>query len=206
MNALAETKTEGINDELLSEEASAAMTGVSVETLREYVRFGLLEAVTKENKSFLKQKDILELFNAKDTSQQKDLKGSSLRELREKIVSHQLHDSPLKAVKEPLQSREENTSNMSYLPVPANYELLSLNKRLRAEIQELKEERVWLRSRLEKLEARSEREQMLLLYESETVRTLVNAQTKGSNFWAKALPILRTPLEWLNPPPTKTKK
>ena len=58
------------------------------------------------------------------------------------------------------------------------YELLALNKRLREELKAAREERDWLRARLEKLEARTERDQMLLLAESQTIRQLVTQVEK----------------------------
>jgi hypothetical protein len=52
------------------------------------------------------------------------------------------------------------------------------NINLKQQVEILKEERDWLRRRVEQLELRSEREQMLLLSESETVRRLVNKNEK----------------------------
>lgn len=83
-------------------------------------------------------------------------------------------------------SRHVSSLPVSSLPVATNYDLITINKRLRDEIYELKKERDWLRERLEKVEARSEREQMLLLHESETVRALLNERPKRP-FWT-ALP------------------
>ena len=74
--------------------------------------------------------------------------------------------------------------------LPAANELLEINKSLREQIHILRDERDWLRERVEKLESRSEREQMLLMSESENVRKLINSSKKS--FWQRALP-------WLNP-------
>ena len=52
------------------------------------------------------------------------------------------------------------------------------NRALRDQIELLREERDWLRKRVEQLEVRSEREQMLLLSENETVRRLVDNSKK----------------------------
>lgn len=69
---------------------------------------------------------------------------------------------------------------------PGATELIDMNKSLRDQIQLLREERDWLRERIEKLEARSEREQMLLLSESENLRNMIGYNKKS--FWQKALP------------------
>lgn len=73
------------------------------------------------------------------------------------------------------------------LPPPA--ELVEINKGLRRQVEMLREERNWLRERIEKLEARSEREQMLLLSESENLRSAMSLA--GTSFWKRALPWLR---------------
>ena len=62
-----------------------------------------------------------------------------------------------------------------------------MTKGLREQIQILREERDWLRARVEKLETRSEREQMLLLSESENIRKLIQ-QTETRKSWLRALP------------------
>lgn len=64
--------------------------------------------------------------------------------------------------------------------------IIEVNKGLREQIQILRDERDWLRRRIEQLEARSEREQMLLLSESETIRNLVSRDKRS--FWQRALP------------------
>lgn len=71
--------------------------------------------------------------------------------------------------------------------LPSSNQLIEVNKGLREQIQVLRDERDWLRSRVENLENRSEREQMLLLSESETIRRLVTTERKRG-FWQRALP------------------
>jgi len=70
-----------------------------------------------------------------------------------------------------------------------SFELLDLNCSLREQIEMLKQERDWLRKRVEILEVRSERDQLLLLSETKTVQKLLPSPKKS--FWAFALP-------WLN--------
>jgi DNA-binding transcriptional MerR regulator len=72
----------------------------------------------------------------------------------------------------------------------STFELLELSRSLRDQIQMLKEERDWLRKRVENLEARTERDQMLLISESSTVRTLIEQAPKRRSFWSFALPWL----------------
>lgn len=59
------------------------------------------------------------------------------------------------------------------------------------EIKDLKEQRDWLRTRIEKLEEKGDRDQLLLLSEAQTVKRLVMLQTQP-----KQSP-LRLALEWI---------
>ncbi|MCB0325424.1 MAG: hypothetical protein KDD69_17700 [Bdellovibrionales bacterium] len=83
--------------------------------------------------------------------------------------------------------QEDSTGFHARVPAIVHQELIEINKGLRAQLDMVKEERDWLRQRIEKLEARSEREQMLLLSESETVRSLIEPQRRRDSFWRKAV-------------------
>ena len=58
------------------------------------------------------------------------------------------------------------------------------------QIKDLEEQRTWLKTRLEKLEEKGERDQLLLLAESQTVRKLVHIQENNKS-------VVRQALEWL---------
>jgi len=55
-------------------------------------------------------------------------------------------------------------------------ELLEITRSLKDQLEIVKEERNWLRKRIEKLESQTEREQMILMSETETIRSLVHQQ------------------------------
>lgn len=76
----------------------------------------------------------------------------------------------------------------SRLPSTIDPETSQLARTLRDQIEMLREERDWLRTRLEKLELRYEREQMILLSENDTVRTLISQIGKPKRRWWHALP------------------
>lgn len=67
-----------------------------------------------------------------------------------------------------------------------------------AEIADLKEQRNWLKSRIERLEEKGDRDQLLLLSETQVIRRLVQHEQRRSP--------LRLALEWLNiiPPVSST--
>lgn len=56
-----------------------------------------------------------------------------------------------------------------------------------SEIQDLKNERQWLKGRIEKLEEKSDRDQLLLLSETQVVRKLVTMQHERKSFMRQAL-------------------
>ncbi len=78
------------------------------------------------------------------------------------------------------------------LPVPSSLSadyMVEINKGLREQLEILREERDWLRARVEKLETRSEREQMLLLSESENIRKLIQqGEQQRRPTWLRGLP------------------
>ena len=73
--------------------------------------------------------------------------------------------------------------------------VLSLHEKLlearEAEIRELKDERSWLRTRIERLDEKSDRDQILLLSETQTIRRLITHQNEP-----RKGPV-RAALEWL---------
>ncbi|MBN8547838.1 MAG: hypothetical protein J0M12_00835 [Deltaproteobacteria bacterium] len=60
------------------------------------------------------------------------------------------------------------------------------------QLQDLKEQRDWLQARVEKLEDKADRDQILLLTETQTIRTLINVQQQH-----KRRSPVRLALEWL---------
>lgn len=72
--------------------------------------------------------------------------------------------------------------------------LISLQERMLdmrdEQLRDVRQERDWLKTRLEKQELKAERDQLLLLSESQTVRRLVSIQEQRK-------PLIRSALEWL---------
>lgn len=78
---------------------------------------------------------------------------------------------------------------------PNTIELYEVNGLLREQLQAVKQERDWLRERLEKLEVRTERDQMLMLTNSDTVRTLLRQSDeakKKRGFFSGLIPWMRS--------------
>ena len=98
-----------------------------------------------------------------------------------------LQDSTENLSTEDLTDIAKNSDNISSTEINSEF-LININKGLQEQIEILREERDWLRSRVEKLETRSEREQMLLMAESENIRQLIAQRDKQRLSWLKALP------------------
>lgn len=96
---------------------------------------------------------------------------------------------------------EESATSLYAIEVLKLRNVISLQEKLLdtkdAEIADLKGQRDWLRARVEKLEEKSDRDQILLLSETQTIRKLISLQEQ------KPSPIHRF-LDWLgiNPQPT----
>ena len=203
------------NLRLLTEEESASIAEVTIDTIRKYRDCGLLDPIVKENQTFFQELDIRTLFYTKfkdhnplfaiktkppEATVAPETVAAPAPEAatpyEEKVVpdtsEKPSHETSAEAVTPEFidtasQSKKIEESVSSSLPPSA--EMIELNKSLRLQIQILREERDWLRERIERLEARSEREQMLLLSQNENVRNLIKTTSK-KGFWAKALPWL----------------
>ncbi|MBP9837449.1 MAG: hypothetical protein KBC84_01915 [Proteobacteria bacterium] len=194
-------------ENLLTEQQSSEMAGVSLETIKMYANCGLLPVTKKDNINFFKEIDIKTLFY----SQLKDKKETKVEPETTQVTEPQAQAA---ATEPQVEKKAEETktaaaevSNTTALEptkeepqqvtlnsiradkyFPTTVELLEINKSLRDQIQILREERDWLRERIEKLESRSEREQMLMLSESENLRSMINLNKKS--FLQKTLPWL----------------
>jgi len=189
---------------LMSIEECAAFAGVSLDTVIQYAEFGLLPAVERDGKSFFKEGDVTTIFHL-SSKERVSTKGKEREDSsdnssqRSDDAKDELHTSS--SVDETDFSEQSNVIPLNEeIEVTASgassrgeslriVELLQLCQSLREQIDMIKEDRDWLRTRLERLEARSEREQMLLLSESETVRSLISQKgSKKNSFWRIALP------------------
>jgi len=202
------------NLRLLTEEESAHVAEVSIDTIRKYKDCGLLDPIVKDNTTFFQELDIRTLFYTKfkdhnpafalrskpepsekvDTAESAALNASelvgspSLETAKPATESKVITPEFVQAKSSETQTAEPDVQQTA--PGLQSSEMLELNKSLRLQIQILREERDWLRDRIERLETRSEREQMLLLSQNENVRNLIKT-TSQKSFWSKALPWLK---------------
>ncbi len=81
----------------------------------------------------------------------------------------------------------ENTQESAVFDIPS-IELLELTRSLKDQLEMIKEERNWLRRRVEKLESSIEREQMLAISKTETIRNLIDHTKTQKKSWSFFLP------------------
>ena len=233
---------------LFTESESAKFAGVSVDTIRQYERFGLLASVKKDNELFYRENDLRALFGVREplpfsvlgekssehappsdsTSASSSFAGAARTAAPQSFAT--TNSSMGSGAPQPEQVRPQSSPGASAvysapyqqptysLPPPYStdggqhsqhgaiqamsitqpgspgvYELLEANRSLREQIQMLKDEREWLRQRVEKFESRTERDQMLLISENDTVKTLIHQiPEKRRSFWSFALPWLKS--------------
>jgi DNA-binding transcriptional MerR regulator len=225
----------GSDQVFLNESACAELAGVSLETIRRFRQYGLLQSTERNGEVLFSEREILSLFHvekrnssssaAKVDSQLNPQVNAEPRTVEPKLEQRVVNASqeannvatdgrseseskprepdlrvipggaqatgtPSGGVSAELAVVHVNSNAVEYQHVR---ELVEINKTLRESVQSLREERDWLRERLEKIESFSQREQMLLLSNSETIRTLIlHKEPKRRGFLSMlALPLLK---------------
>jgi hypothetical protein len=167
---------------------AAEAAGVSLDTIKEFITLGVLklnpaDAVYSQN--YLTQADLIASFHSlKDLGVTVEIpkppqeKPTAVAEAADpEPVAEQVEvtTSPASSVE---------TDHGSTFIEHRSFELLDLNKALKDQIEILKQERDWLRTRVEKLEIRTERDQLLLMSETKTVQSLLPHHTERKGFWS----------------------
>lgn len=184
---------------------AAEAAGISLDTIKEFISLGVLKLYPADSvfaQNYLTRSDLIASFhNLKDLEVTVEISKSSASSTHTP-TSEQLYqpeqsiqESEIKQSSTSTTARSVGTDSGSTFIEHRSFELLDLNKSLREQIEILKQERDWLRKRVETFEIRSERDQLLLMSETKTVQSLLphlqeNQQKK--NFWSFALP-------WLSP-------
>lgn len=156
---------------------AAGAAGVSIETIREFTSIGLLKGELKNDQRIYTQGELEAVFrNLKVTKSEinnppveEPLQTSPSAPLTASIEIERDTPKESKLERPPLTETSSETTFVDN----RSLEILELNRMLREQIQLLREERDWLRKRIEVLETRAERDQVLLLTESRTVQNLL---------------------------------
>lgn len=140
---------------------------------------------TEANASFTNQKSEDDLPTLNDILSE----GNSKKDTN--TFSYNLKDeAPLSSqidIQSDVLKNKENQGDFRGFDIPS-IELLELTRSLKDQLESVKEERNWLRRRIEKLEASFEREQMITISKTETLRNLVENKTGTRSAWSFLLP------------------
>ncbi len=173
-------------EKYLSKSESAELAGVSIETIEKYIEYGLIDIdMMDQSGKQIRELDLISLFQVdRNTSLSRDPKVDESIPTQDKII---LGDgptvskvTPLKKVKKkvsnpPLRNSQKiKLSSSASTEGRAEVDLKEINKLLKERIVHLREERDWLRKRVENLEVSIERGQTLQMSQIESVRKLLN--------------------------------
>ncbi len=190
--------------ERISVTEATALAGVSARTLKRFQDSGYLEVVTTDQGEpcYLKAQ-IIEIFGAAEalsprpvftppppySSSEAPSCGMSPFNEPEAEEASSTTSAP-----SPSLSAGEQSSTPLAREIERLKNLVTLQERILdmkdSEITDLRSQRDWLRSRVERLEEKSERDQILLLSETQTIRKLVSMQDGRKT-------ALQNILEWL---------
>lgn len=135
-----------------------------------------------ERKSSAKESELPRLQDIIKEAEANILKSKKDAEVQfSKMKEHSAQTSDIEIQSE-LHIEQENTSSnkvqSSREPDITSIELLELSRTLKDQLQIVKEERNWLRKRIERLESLTERDQMLRMSESESLRALITQMSQ----------------------------
>lgn len=198
-------------NDLCTEEQAIALAGVSARTLQRFCESGYLTTSQgADGKVRYARTQLREIFGSHDTNEElpesdntedTDLSLGSYYAETESTVEPRSESA---TAAETPQNRSETTTRgrfnqQSEIEIERLKSLLAIQERMLDakddEIADLKNQRAWLRERIEKLEEKSDRDQILLLSETQTIRSLLAYQeSRKSGF--------RQFLEWVGVVPT----
>jgi hypothetical protein len=193
-----------------TEEQASQLAGVSARTLQRFAESGYLAIVLGEDgRGRYQRQQLEEIFGAarSDTTSATifhESSGSTTQHSQEatyEATLSQPEQDPTEQVKgfQPSSAHSAATTH-SGSAIAASIEierlknLLAIQERMLDskddEIADLKNQRAWLRERVEKLEEKSDRDQILLLSETQTIRSLIAYQESRKS-------TVRQFLEWI---------
>jgi hypothetical protein len=199
-------------EHFISEAEAAQRSGVSVRTLHRFSEAGYLRLQTGHGGERLyDQRELDEIFGAhRDTNPQGQVNSGaeaatnielhsethfeSPPQDRSSSVTETPHANAAEAIPVAAEQSAEEDTSIYAIEILKLRNVIALQERLLdtkdAEIADLKSQREWLRARVEKLEEKSDRDQILLLSETQTIRKLITLQEQKRSG-------LRQFLEWV---------
>lgn len=201
----------------LTTSEAATLACVSIETISKYKDLGLLRAFRVNGQEQFREDEIKLVFNSKskNTSTNDTSSQNSQTDSHAQIQESNTNQTQMSSSEEPptlndilsdepnlsqdqtsstphepqteFVKNKENTGDFRHFDIPS-IELLELTRSLKDQLETIKEERNWLRRRVEKLESSIEREQMITISKTEAMRNLIEQNRPQKSPWAFLLP------------------
>jgi len=202
--------------DLVPEEQAASYAGVSVATLNRFAEAGYLRIEKgSDGGRFYLQSELANVFGINiipgsltktstpsgNGTTQPDKSRPSVdmcekpkqKEQSSPLKDQEDEDSEIPSLSSIMQADRQQTSELSRQLARLKH-LVELQEKLleikESQLKDLQEQRSWLKTRLERLEEKAERDQLLLLSETQTIRRLINMEEQRKS-------PLRLALEWL---------
>lgn len=201
--------------DFISEQEATRLTGMSLSTLQRFAEAGYLQIEhDSDGLTLFSQEELAKIFGIRGNlaqRQEKQAAPAAARPNTERPNTTVQQESPAKTglasqievlnENEPELAAQSATAEAQTAPSAPSAALLEEVQRLRQlvqlqerildlkeqEVKDLREQRNWLQTRVEKLEDKSDRDQVLILTESQTIKTLVSLQNQQKSSVRKAL-------------------
>ena len=199
-------------ESLIPESEASTLAAVSTRTLERFAEAGYLRVETGMNGiKLFSRSEVEHLFGVKNKriektvyhssppvpvespSEEEPLENASPVSSQPDQATAPLSDTRSLDLQKQISSLESELASMRTL-VEIQEKLLDARD---AQLQDIKEQRDWLKSRIEKLELKGERDQILLLSGNQTVRKLIAISEQNRS-------PMRAALEWLGFAPQRT--
>lgn len=186
----------------LNEEEAARAIGVSPRTLERFIEAGYLKIESSPNgeKRFLSSElektfsisinapetfgDVTQFNTPSETETFDEPVGEEPAVTSESYFTEDPQESPIQQPQHESKASEEPRENEEIIRLKGSINLLEkLLDRRDEEIKDLRQQREWLKERIEKLEQKADRDQILLLSETQTIKRLIALQEKKSSTW-----------------------
>jgi hypothetical protein len=198
--------------DFISEQEATRLTGMSLSTLQRFAEAGYLQIEhDSDGLTLFSQEELAKIFGIRGNVAQRQEKQTATASTRPTTTAQQ--ESPAKSSlvsqievvnesgSDTVNIAQNATTEAQATPSAPSAALVEEVQRLRQlvhlqerildlkeqEVKDLREQRNWLQARVEKLEDKSDRDQVLILTESQTIKTLVSLQSQQKSSVRKAL-------------------
>jgi hypothetical protein len=169
-----------------TEPEAIKLAGVSAKTLHRFKESGYLDVTdTDQGQTLYSRRQLVEIFGGGDADEQ--IRSASAADTTATVsedVSPNYPEEELSKCSAPVKGDIDNLvstiDRSQERELQRLQNLIDIQERILdskdSEIADLKSQRTWLQERIERLEEKSERDQILLLSETQTIRSLISYQ------------------------------